>query len=75
MGKAQPTDLTDIVTMMRKVDAFHDPSEANALLTAGAQEIARLRSLGRKLPRPWIYGELTAKEWCEAADAFARRGK
>ena len=39
------SDLTDLVTMMRKVDAFHDPSEANALLTAGAEEIARLRSL------------------------------
>jgi hypothetical protein len=39
------TDMTDIVTAMRKVDAFHDPSEANDLLTAGAQEIERLRSL------------------------------
>lgn len=38
-------DLTDIVTMMCKVDAFHDPSEANALLSAGAKEIIRLRSL------------------------------
>jgi hypothetical protein len=37
-------DLTDIVTMLRKTDAFHDPSEANALLTAAADEIARLRS-------------------------------
>jgi hypothetical protein len=37
-------DLTDIVTMMLKVDANHDPSEANALLTAGAREIKRLRT-------------------------------
>jgi hypothetical protein len=40
-------DLTDLVTMMRRVDACHEPDEANALLTAGAQEIERLRSLGR----------------------------
>ena len=45
-------DLTDIVTMMQKVDANHDPSEANALLTAGAVEIARLRALGRKIAGP-----------------------
>jgi hypothetical protein len=46
---ATMSDLTDIVVMMRKVDAFHDPAEANALLTAGALEICRLRSL---LPGP-----------------------
>jgi hypothetical protein len=63
-------DLTDIVTMMQKVDANHDPSEANALLTAGSVEIARLRALGRKIARPWIDGGVTAKEWCEAVDAF-----
>jgi len=63
-------DLTDIVTMMQKVDAHHEPSEANALLTAGAVEIARLRSLGKKIARPWIDGGVTAKEWCEAVDAF-----
>ena len=44
------TDLTDIVTMMRKVDACHEPSEANALLTEGAKEIERLRGL---LKRDW----------------------
>ncbi len=64
------TDMTDIVTMMRKVDAYHEPSEANALLVAGAQEIARLRSLGRKLALPWIASSVTATEWCEAVDAF-----
>jgi hypothetical protein len=37
-------DLTDIVTMMLKVDANHDPSEANELLSAGAREIKRLRA-------------------------------
>ena len=37
-------DLTDIVTMMLKVDANHDPSEANELLSAGAREIERLRT-------------------------------
>ena len=37
-------DLTDIVTMMLKVDANHDPSEANELLSAGAREIKRLRT-------------------------------
>jgi hypothetical protein len=37
-------DLTDIVTMMLKVDANHDPSEANDLLSAGAREITRLRT-------------------------------
>jgi hypothetical protein len=37
-------DLTDIVTMMLKVDANHDPSEANELLSAGAREIERLRA-------------------------------
>lgn len=63
-------NLTDIVTMMQKVDANHDPAEANALLTAGAVEIARLRSLGKKIARPWIDGGATAKEWCEAVDAF-----
>ena len=63
-------DLTDIATMMQKVDANHDPSEANALLTAGAAEIARLRALGRKIARPWIDGGVSAKEWCEAVDAF-----
>ena len=42
-------DLTDIMTTLRKTDAFHDPSEANALLTAAADEVARLRSLVRLL--------------------------
>jgi hypothetical protein len=37
-------DLTDIVTIMLKVDANHDPSEANELLSAGAREIERLRA-------------------------------
>lgn len=37
-------DVTDIVWAMQKVDAFHDPAEANALLTAGAEEIKRLRA-------------------------------
>lgn len=36
-------DLTDIITAIRKVDAYHDPSEANDLLTAAAAEIERLR--------------------------------
>jgi hypothetical protein len=36
-------DLTDIVNAMRKVDASHEPSEANDLLAEGANEIARLR--------------------------------
>jgi hypothetical protein len=44
----QPTpdnpDVTDIVWAMQKVDAFHDPAEANALLTAAAEEIKRLRA-------------------------------
>lgn len=62
--------LTDLVAAMRKVDAIHEPSEANALLTAGAEEIMRLRSLGKKIARPWIDGGVTAKEWCEAVDAF-----
>jgi hypothetical protein len=68
--KPQTTDLTDIVTWMRKTDACHEPAEANALLTAGAAEITRLRELGRKIARPWIDGGVTAKEWCEAVDAF-----
>jgi hypothetical protein len=63
-------NLTELVTMMRKVDAMHDPSEANDLLTAGAEEIDRLRSLGRKIARPWIDGGVTVREWCEAVDAF-----
>ena len=37
-------DMTDLVTAMRKVDAYHDPSEANDLLTAAANEIDRLRT-------------------------------
>jgi hypothetical protein len=41
-------DLTDIVTMMLKVDANHDPSEANELLSAGAREIERLRARERE---------------------------
>jgi hypothetical protein len=65
-------DLTDIVTMMQKVDANHDPSEANVLLTAGAVEIARLRALGRKIARSWIDGGVSAKEWCEAVDTFVQ---
>ena len=36
-------DLTDIVTAMRKVDANHEPSEANDLLTVAVTEIERLR--------------------------------
>ena len=62
-------DLTDIVTMMQKVDANHDPSEANALLTAGGSRslgCARLvvRSLGpgsmvecrrKSGARPWTH--------------------
>ena len=39
-----------IVAMMRKVDAFHEPSEANALLIEGAKEIEKLRAL---LKRDW----------------------
>ena len=39
-----PPDLTDIVTMLRKVDANHEPSEANDLMTAAANEIERLRA-------------------------------
>jgi hypothetical protein len=42
-------DLTDIVTMMLKVDANHDPSEANELLSAGAREIKRLRAALAKI--------------------------
>ena len=42
-------DLTDIVTMMLKVDANHDPSEANDLLSAGAREITRLRTALAKI--------------------------
>ena len=42
-------DLTDIVTMMLKVDANHDPSEANDLLSAGAREITRLRTTLAKI--------------------------
>jgi hypothetical protein len=64
------TDLTDLVTAMLKVDAVHDPSEANALLSAGAQEIKRLRAAGRKIARPWIDGGLTVKEWLDAVDAL-----
>jgi hypothetical protein len=44
------TAMTDLAAMMRKVDAFHEPSEANALLTEGAKEIERLRAL---LKREW----------------------
>ena len=36
-------DLTNIITAMRKTDAYHDPSEANDLLTAAAGEVERLR--------------------------------
>lgn len=63
-------DLTDLVTWMRKVDAMHEPSEANALLTAGAAEIERLRRAGRRIARPWIDGGITAKEWIEAVDTI-----
>ena len=67
--------LIDICAAMRRVDAYHEPSEANDLLTAGATEIERLRSLGRKIARPWIDGGVTAQEWCDAVDAFVRSGK
>jgi hypothetical protein len=71
MNKTQTnTDLTDIVVWMRKTDAYDEPAKANALLTAGAAEITRLRELGRKIARPWIDGGVTAKEWCEAVDVF-----
>lgn len=73
-GKSQTTDLTDIATMLQKVDAIHDPEEANALMAAAAAEITRLRSLGRRIARPWIDGGVTAKEWCEAVDAFCLTG-
>jgi uncharacterized tellurite resistance protein B-like protein len=42
-------DLTDLVSAMRKVDASHEPSEANDLLTAGVDEILRLRALVLRL--------------------------
>jgi hypothetical protein len=67
------TDSTDIVTAMRRTDAYYDPSEANDLLRAGAQEITRLRELGKKIARPWIDGGVTAKEWIEAVDTFTNR--
>jgi hypothetical protein len=37
-------DHTDIVWAMRKVDAYHDPGVANALLTEAVREIERLRA-------------------------------
>ena len=46
-------DLTDIVTAMRKVDANHEPSEANDLLTAAAAEIERLRGRLEIIKRTW----------------------
>ena len=36
-------DMTDIVTAMRKVDANHEPDEANCIMTAAVAEIERLR--------------------------------
>lgn len=45
-------DLTDIVTWLRKTDAFHDPSEANDLMSAAADEIERLRRAERLEPSP-----------------------
>lgn len=38
------TDITDIVWALRKVDAIHEASEANDLLTGAADEIDRLRT-------------------------------
>ena len=36
--------LIDLIDVMRKADAVYDPDEANALLTAAADEIQRLRA-------------------------------
>ena len=49
------SDPTDLIAAMRKVDAFHEPSEANALLAAGAKEIARLGAEGT-MRMDWILG-------------------
>lgn len=45
------SDLTDIVAVMRKADAFHGPAEANSLLTGAEIEITRLRGLENDLLR------------------------
>lgn len=31
-------------------------------------ELQRIARLALKLPRPWIDGGVTAKEWCDAVD-------
>jgi hypothetical protein len=35
---------------------------------APADELQRIARLALKLPRPWIDGGVTAKEWCDAVD-------
>lgn len=42
-------NMTDILTAMRKVDAVHDPLEANSILTTAAQEIDQLRAENTRL--------------------------
>lgn len=64
--------MIDITAAMRKVGAVHEPSEANALLSAGAEEIERLRKAARKIARPWIDGGITAREWCDAVDMIMK---
>ena len=41
-------DLTDILTWLRKTDAYHEPGEANDLMSAAVDHIERLR--GQVLP-------------------------
>ena len=35
----------------------------------------QLARLAMKLPLPWIGGNITAKEWCEAVDAILKVAK
>ena len=42
-------DMTDLVTMLRKVDASHDPAEANALMSEAARIIDDLVRHNREL--------------------------
>lgn len=69
-GGGDLSDMTDMVTAMRKVDAMHDPAEANALLTAGVQEIERLR---QRVARLEGYAEGRDRMIAAARDALAIR--
>jgi len=38
-------------------------------------ELRRIARLAMKLPRPWIDGGVTLKEWCEAVDEILELAK